>query len=201
MMMPIPGEVKALAFILVIAALAASWSLRAEWLGRRGEGGLDLRKAVEDTVSHFLLLAMLASAALQVIVRYLLSDTLTMPWTEEFGRLVMVWGALWGAAALQRSDDHIGMSVVFDQLPPRAQLVVRLFGDLVTLGVLLPIVWYGWKSAVALDVMYTIALGLPLSVFAYPIPVAGALIVLHTVSLMVRRMRGVPIRSSIDTEM
>ena len=29
----------------------------------------------------------------------------------------------------------------------------------------------------------------------------GALIVLHTVSLMVRRMRGVPIRSSIDTEM
>ena len=201
MMMPIPGEVKALAFILVIAALAASWSLRAEWLGRRGEGGIDLRKAVEDTVSHFLLLAMLASAALQVIVRYLLSDTLTMPWTEEFGRLVMVWGALWGAAALQRSDDHIGMSVVFDQLPPRAQLAVRLFGDLVTLGVLLPVVWYGWKSAVALDVMYTIALGLPLSVFAYPIPVAGALIVLHTVSLMVRRMRGVPIRSSIDTEM
>lgn len=201
MMMPIPGEVKALAFILVIAALAASWSLRAEWLGRRGEGGLDLRKAVEDTVSHFLLLAMLASAALQVIVRYLLSDTLTMPWTEEFGRLVMVWGALWGAAALQRSDDHISMSVVFDQLPPRAQLAVRLFGDLVTLGVLLPVVWYGWKSAVALDVMYTIALGLPLSVFAYPIPVAGALIVLHTVSLMVRRMRGVPIRSSIDTEM
>lgn len=201
MMMPIPGEVKALAFILVIAALAASWSLRAEWLGRRGEGGLDLRKAVEDTVSHFLLLAMLASAALQVIVRYLLSDTLTMPWTEEFGRLVMVWGALWGAAAVQRSDDHIGMSVVFDQLPPRAQLAVRLFGDLVTLGVLLPVVWYGWKSAVALDVMYTIALGLPLSVFAYPIPVAGALIVLHTVSLMVRRMRGVPIRSSIDTEM
>ena len=201
MMMPIPGEVKALAFILVIAALAASWSLRSEWLGRRGEGGLDLRKAVEDTVSHFLLLAMLASAALQVIVRYLLSDTLTMPWTEEFGRLVMVWGALWGAAALQRSDDHISMSVVFDQLPPRAQLAVRLFGDLVTLGVLVPVVWYGWKSAVALDVMYTIALGLPLSVFAYPIPVAGALIVLHTVSLMVRRMRGVPIRSSIDTEM
>ena len=201
MMMPIPGEVKALVFILVIAALGASWLLRAEWLSRRGEGGFDFWKVVEDTVSHFLLLAMLASAALQVIVRYLLSDTITMPWTEEFGRLVMVWGALWGAAQLQRSDDHIAMSVVFDQLPPRAQLAVRLFGDLVTLGVLVPVVWYGWKSAVSLDIMYTIALGLPLSVFAYPIPVAGALIVLHTVSLMVRRLRGVPIQSSINTEM
>ncbi len=201
MMMPIPGELKALAFVLVTAALAASWLLRAEWLGRGGEGGgLDLWKAVEDTVSHFLLLAMLASAALQVVVRYLLSDTLTMPWTEEFGRLVMVWGALWGAAALQRSDDHISMSVIFDQLPPRAQLAVRLFGDLVTLGVLLPVVWYGWKSAVSLEVMYTIALGLPLSVFAWPIPVAGALLVLHTVSLMVRRVRGVPIPSSVNTE-
>lgn len=201
MMMPIPGEVKALVFVLVSAALAGSWLLRAEWLGRRGEGGLDLWKMVEDTVSQFLLLAMLASAALQVVVRYLLSDTLTMPWTEEFGRLVMVWGALWGAAALQRSDDHIGMSVLFDQLPPRAQLSVRLFGDLVTLGVLLPVVWYGWKSAVALEIMYTIALGLPLSVFAWPIPVAGALLALHTVSLMVRRVRGAPIRSSLDMEL
>lgn len=201
MMMPIPGEVKALVFTLVFAALAGSWLLRAEWLGRRGEGGLDLWKMVEDTVSHFLLLAMLASAALQVVVRYLLSDTLTMPWTEEFGRLVMVWGALWGAAALQRSDDHISMSVLFDQLPPRAQLAVRLFGDLVTLGVLLPVVWYGWKSAVALEIMYTIALGLPLSVFAWPIPVAGALLALHTLSLMVRRVRGAPIRSSLDMEL
>lgn len=201
MMMPIPGEVKALVLVLVLAALTGSWLLRAEWLGRRGEGGLDLWKMAEDTVSHFLLLAMLASAALQVVVRYLLSDTLTMPWTEEFGRLVMVWGALWGAAALQRSDDHISMSVLFDQLPPRARLAVRLFGDLVTLGVLLPVVWYGWKSAVALDVMYTIALGLPLSVFAWPIPVAGALLALHTLSLMVRRVRGVPIRSSVVTEL
>ena len=201
MMMPIPVEVKALVFVLVFAALAGSWLLRAEWLGRRGEGGLDLWKMVEDTVSHFLLLAMLASAALQVVVRYLLSDTLTMPWTEEFGRLVMVWGALWGAAALQRSDDHISMSVLFDQLPPRAQLAVRLFGDLVTLGVLLPVVWYGWKSAVALEIMYTIALGLPLSVFAWPIPVAGALLALHTLSLMVRRVRGAPIRSSLDMEL
>ena len=201
MMMPIPGEVTALAFILVIAALLASWFLREEWLSRKGAGGIDFWKVAEDTVSHFLLLAMLASAALQVIVRYLLSDIITMPWTEEFGRLVMIWGALWGAAQLQRTDDHIGMSVVFDLLPLRAQLGVRLFGDLVTLGVLVPVVWYGWKSAVALDIMHTIALGLPLSVFAYPIPVAGALIVLHTVSLMVRRIRGVPIHSSVNTEM
>ena len=201
MMMPIPGEVKALVLLLVFVALFLSWLLREEWLGRRGEGGIDFWKVVEDTVSHFLLLAMLISAALQVIVRYLLSDTITMPWTEEFGRLVMVWGALWGAAQLQRSDDHISMSVIYDQLPPRAQFAVRLFGDAVTLAVLVPVVWYGWKAAVALDIMYTIALGLPLSVFAYPIPVAGGLIVLHTVSLIVRRVRGVPIRSTISMEL
>ena len=202
MMMPIPVEVKVLFLVVAIVALLASWQLRKEWLERRdGGGGFDFWKLIEDTVSHFLLLAMLVSATLQVVVRYLLSDTVTMPWTEEFGRLVMVWAALWGAAALQRSDDHISMAVVFDLLPPKAQLGVRLFGDLVTLAVLAPIVWFGWKSAVSLDIMYTIALGLPLSVFAYPIPVAGTLIVLHTVSLMVRRVRGQPIRSSLETGM
>ena len=201
MMMPIPGEVKVVVFILALLALLASWLLRAEWMRREHGGGIDFWKVVEDTVSHFLLLAMLVAATLQVVVRYLLSDTITMPWTEEFGRLVMVWGALWGAAALQRSDDHISMSVIHDQLPPRAQLAVRLFGDVVTLGVFIPVAWYGWKAAVSLDIMYTIALGIPLSVFAYPIPVAVALIAVHTISLMVRRVRGIPIRSVINTEL
>ena len=44
--------------------------------------------------------------------------------------------------------------------------------------------------------MFTIELGFPLSVFAYPIPMVGALMIVHTMGLIYRRLRNLPIRSS-----
>jgi hypothetical protein len=41
--------------------------------------------------------------------------------------------------------------------------------------------------------MYTIALGVPLSVFAYPVPVGGALVRLHTLRLSVLRVQDRPV--------
>ncbi len=75
-----------------------------------------------------------------------------------------------------------------------------MFGDVVTILVLIPVVWYGWKTAVSLNVMYTIALGVPLSAFAYPVPIAGALMIVHSVMLIYRRLRNEPIQSSLDLE-
>jgi TRAP-type C4-dicarboxylate transport system permease small subunit len=101
------------------------------------------------------------------------------PWTEEFGRLAMIWAAFWGAAALQRVDDHIRMSAVYDLLPAPLQKAVRVFGDVLVLLVLAPIVWLGWETARNLDIMSSISLGLPLSIFAYPVPIGGALMMVH----------------------
>ena len=66
-------------------------------------------------------------------MRYLFSDEIDIPWTEEFGRLAMIWAAFWGAAMLQRADDHIRMSAVYDLLPAALQKAVRVFGDLLVI--------------------------------------------------------------------
>ena len=133
---------------------------------------------------------MLLSAALQVFVRYLFSDDIDLPWTEEFGRLALVWAAFWGAASLQRIDDHIRMTVLYDVSPPGAQWLMRIMGDVIILAVLLPLTWLGWQTARGLDIMHTISLGLPLSIFVYPVPIAGALMSLHTLILLIRRFTG-----------
>jgi TRAP-type C4-dicarboxylate transport system permease small subunit len=65
-----------------------------------------------------------------------------------------------------------------------------VFGDLLVLAVLAPIVWLGWQSARNLDIMNSISLGLPLSIFAYPVPVGGALMMIHTVALLIGRLVG-----------
>jgi TRAP-type C4-dicarboxylate transport system permease small subunit len=173
---------------LVLLALGCTWSIRSDW--RRPDGRTEWWELTEAFVGLFLMLSMLVSSALQVLVRYLFSDDIDIPWTEEFGRLAMIWAAFWGAAALQRADDHIRMSAVYDVMPAPVQKAVRVFGDLVVLLVLAPIVWLGWETARNLDIMNSISLGLPLSMFAYPVPIGGVLMMIHTAALLIGRLMG-----------
>ena len=198
MNMPIPRELIVLVVLLLVAALAITLVLRRDWWPEGGR--LDYWKLFEDTFSQFLLLGMLISLTMQIGIRYALSDYVTAPWTEEFARLVMVWLAFLGAASIQRSDDHISMTIVFEMLGDRAKRWIRVIGDVVTILVLVPVVWYGWKTSILLDIMYTIQLGVPFSLFAYPIPVAGTLMIVHSVMLIYRRLRNEPIQSSLDLE-
>jgi TRAP-type C4-dicarboxylate transport system permease small subunit len=174
--------------VLLALTLGCTLSIRSDW--RLPDGRIEWWGLTEAFVGLFLMLCMLVSSSLQVLVRYLFSDDVDVPWTEEFGRLAMIWAAFWGAAALQRADDHIRMSAVYDVLPAPVQKAVRLSGDLLVLVVLAPIVWLGWVTARNLDIMNSISLGLPLSMFAYPVPVGGILMMIHTVALLIGRLRG-----------
>ena len=191
----IPAELIWLAMLLLLAAVALTWLMRADW--RIGDGW-DWWRPLEDCVSLFLMLTMLAASLTQVAARYLLSDYLSVPWTEELSRLAMVWAAFWGAAMLQRSDDHITMGVLHDLMSPAVQRVMRLFADLVVIAVMLPMAWFGWRNAQGLMMMSTVALGLPLAVFAYAIPVSGALMILHSLVLIWRRLRGEAVASTFE---
>ncbi len=184
----VPHELIAVIGLLLVLATWCTWSIRADW--HTASGRIDSWELIESWLGIFFLLSMLTSSALQVLVRYVAPDDLDIPWTEEFGRLSMIWAAFWGAAALQRRDDHIRMSAIYDLLPAQLQKAVRIMGDLVVLAVLSPIVWLGWETARALDIMHSISLGLPLSTFAYPVPVAGALMMIHTALVLLNRLRG-----------
>jgi TRAP-type transport system small permease protein len=187
-MMRVPPELVGMVGILLVLALGCTWTIRSDW--RRPDGRMEWWGLSEAFVGLFLMLCMLVSSALQVLVRYLFSDDVDVPWTEEFGRLAMIWAAFWGAAALQRVDDHIRMSALYDLLPAPLQKAVRVFGDVLVLLVLAPIVWLGWETARNLDIMSSISLGLPLSIFAYPVPIGGALMMVHTMALLIGRLMG-----------
>jgi C4-dicarboxylate transporter, DctQ subunit len=172
----------------IVAAVTAAllWLIRADWM-RRARPTWSL---IEKAVGLFCMLGMLGASAMQVIVRYALADRVELPWTEELSRLLLVWAAMWGAAILQRSDDHIAMTVVFDWFPARGQLALRLLGDVVALAVLGVVVWFGWSTAVRQLAMSTVSLGLPIAVFIAPVPLAATLMIVHTLVLMGRRLAG-----------
>lgn len=175
-----------------LAAASAAvlvWLIRADW----ARHGRPTWKLVEDAVGLFCMLGMLYASAIQVVVRYALADYAELPWTEEFSRLLLVWAAMWGAATLQRSDDHISMTMLFDRLPPGVRAALRVGGDVVALAVLGVVAWFGWQTAARQLVMSTVSLGLPISVFIVPVPLAATLMIVHTLVIIARRLRGLPV--------
>lgn len=192
----IPGELIIIAIIVIGVGLYLTWLCRADWTDT---GFFAWWRPVEDAIAQILMLGMLVISSLQVVARYALSEEISVPWTDEFSRLVLIWAALWGTATVQRLDDQINMGIVYDLLSRSLQVAVRLFGDLVTIAVLAPIVWLGWQDANSLQIMSTISLGLPLSIFAYSVPVTGSLMMLHTLRIMILRVRGRPTQSTAES--
>lgn len=192
-MFPTPFELKVLFWLCVILALWLGWLIRTDhadlpWIPR-------IWRNFENSVTVFLMLLMLGASTVQVLARYVLPDDVTLPWTEEAGRLFMVWATLWAAATLQRTDEHITMNAIFDLLPSSLQRVLLMFCDLLTIALLTPVVWWGWHNARTLDIMQSISLGLPLSIFAYSIPVTAGLMIIFSIGLLVRRFTGAPVRT------
>jgi len=192
-MFPTPFELKVLFWLCVILALWLGWLIRTDhtdlpWIPR-------IWRNFENSVTVFLMLLMLGASTIQVLARYVLPDDVTLPWTEEAGRLFMVWATLWAAATLQRTDEHITMNAIFDLLPSSLQRVLLMFCDLLTIALLTPVAWWGWNNARTLDIMQSISLGLPLSIFAYSIPVTAGLMIIFSIGLLVRRFTGSPVRT------
>ena len=80
------------------------------------------------------------------------------------------------------------------------QLVIRLFGDLVTLIFLAVIVWHGSKLARLQHGVGMVSIDLPAALFDYSVPVCGTLMMLQTLRLMALRIRGKPMPQPIAGE-
>ena len=149
----------------------------------------ELWQVFEDYVAYVLMLTTLAAAVLQVVVRFLLAGEVIVSWTEELALLAMVWLAFWAGAAVSRQQDHICLDIVYDLLPASIQRWVRVFGDVLTIVVLVPIAWYGFIDARSQDVISTVSLGIPISVFAYVIPAIMSLIAVHSAVRLAENIR------------
>ncbi len=120
----------------------------------------------------------------QVFCRYGLNHSLF--WSEEIGRICLVWISFLGASAAYKRKAHIGIDVVVSRLPERAargcELVVLLLSSvffviLVVYGIaFIRFVW-GQKTA---------ALGINQGIPYMALPLSGALFLLHTLDRMLQ---------------
>ena len=125
------------------------------------------------------LVVMTAVIGWQVWGRYVLNDT--PHWSERLSLLLMIYYILFAAAVGVRERFHLGLSLLHNALPPRAQRLQGIAVSLIVGGFGAGMVWYGARM-VASTWSHTIpTLGLPTGLSYLPFPLAGGLIVLFIV--------------------
>lgn len=160
--------------VIILASLAFALGLGLTWWRRdryQGSGPARWWVMVEELILMTLMLITVFAAIVQLVVRFLLSDFVTVSWTEEFAILSMIWLAFVAAAALVRDGQHITFDLFYDVLPASARTALRILGEILAIVVFVPIAWSGYFNAARLKIMSTISLGVPVSVFAFAVPV------------------------------
>lgn len=115
----------------------------------------------------------------EVVLRYTAGRSLIV--TEELSRYGMIWVALLASVLVLREDGHIASGAT-GWLGPRAQRIVRVVTDLLSLLFLLVLTVAGFQVLPAQRDQDTLTLGVTIFWFYLALPVGGALMMLVIVA-------------------
>jgi len=141
--------------------------------------------AVIDKLNLFLrwlvglmLLTMVIVVFLQILVRFVLPKMgviVSVPWTEELARYLLIWCIFLGAAAATRSNDLIAMDTLSFALSPINACRLKLFAYFVTMGFFVFLIMIGARWMEFGMSEYSTVMDVPM-VFVYlAMPVGGVL--------------------------
>lgn len=98
----------------------------------------------EGIVASVLFIVLIVVLMIQIFGRTAL---FTGPvWTEEAARWLWVWMAMIGIAEVERTDSQLRMGFLVEHLRRRVRLAVLTVIDLVYLGIVIHLIWIGWKT-------------------------------------------------------
>lgn len=146
-----------------------------------------LNRWVEGLLS-LLGLAMAVIVAAQVFSRYVLNHSLF--WSEELARYLLVWLTFLGASSAYRRGMHPGVDALWTRMPPgvqQASAVVVHGAAMLLFGIM---IGYGCRFAYFVRLQISPALALPKWILFSVIPVSGALLMVHALSLLSADLKG-----------
>jgi len=147
----------------------------------QGFGRLAAVAASALRVSLILAVAvMLSSIVLQVVMRYVLGNTLS--WTEELAILMFAWLTLGGLALGVYEGFHVRLDLLISYLPPVLRLVAEKAIGILTIAFGGYMAWSGERFFDMTRGSISAAIGYPIEFLHGLAPVAGALICLFAIN-------------------
>lgn len=100
--------------------------------------------SIEGIVASILFIALILVMALQILGR---TPLVAGPvWTEEAARWIWVWMAMIGIVEVERTDGQLRMGFLIESLRRPVRLIVFTLIDVIYLGIVVHLIWIGWKT-------------------------------------------------------
>jgi TRAP-type C4-dicarboxylate transport system permease small subunit len=130
------------------------------------------------------------------MVRFLPISPNQMAWTEEIGRLLLLWIAFVGAGLITRDEKHFVIDIFTKKMGNRLRSFCRAAGDILMISFLVLLIWE--TVPVVLDQMGQMTSGaveLPLGIFSLSLLVGSLIMLFYVVTKSILDFR------SLGTEM
>jgi len=144
-----------------------------------------------DRGAQYLVLAASGGMALvillQVFFRYALNDSLF--WSEELGRMLLVWLSFLGASVAYKRGAHPGVGLLVQRLPRRAGLFASCLAHLASGLLFWVMLWHGWQFFEMLAPQRTVSLGISRQWPFLAVPLSGGVMLVHALHFIGRDLR------------
>ncbi len=144
----------------------------------------DLVNTVAEWSLGILGFSMAAVIGLQVFFRYALNDSLF--WSEELGRLILVWLTFLGASVAYKRGAHIGVDALVNALPPAGKRIASIAATCTGLFLFSILAWKGFEFLGFIKFQQTTSLGVSKQVPFLMVPVGGAVMLLHGIAFLAK---------------
>ena len=146
-------------------------------------------KSVSNLEEYFAVTSLLIASLLvfvQVVLRYMFNISLV--WSEEVARYVIIWFILVGSSIAVREKAHATVDAVVILLPPVGKRIFSILANLTGIIFCVILIWSG-SITVSTVIEYgnvTPAVGIPMAIPYLAIPVGGALMLFRFIQLLVK---------------
>lgn len=116
-------------------------------------------------------------ACANVFMRYVIGKP--WGWVEEVTVFTFVWLTMLGASAVIHVEGHCSIDVLVRRFPAGAQRAVSIIGDLIVLGTLCLLIWFGILLTIKGHTKLTPILGIPYSYIDASVPVCCSFMLMY----------------------
>ncbi len=111
---------------------------------------------------------------------------------EEISVLMVVWLIFAGAGLVQKKNDHVAITYVFDLFSAKWRRVTLLFGNVCILAVLVIHLVSGFHLIKLQMKSLMISVDIPMGLFAIAVLLGMATMFVYTIDLILKQMKRVP---------
>lgn len=117
--------------------------------------------------------------SINVFLRYIVHRPFS--WAEELSILFLVWIVLLGAGLVQKKDEHVAITYLFDVFSPKVKKIFLFFANLCITLVLIIHLISGWNLVKLQMKSSMLGMNLPMGLFALGVLVGVVGMLIYTV--------------------